>query len=126
MVFSSLPFLTLFLPLTMILYYLLPGRYKNILLLIVSLIFYAWGELKHIILMLITTVYTWLLSLLLEKCLNSGRTGAARIILILCLVFSLGTLFFYKYSGFVMRALGQTAFSTPAVSYTHLTLPTIA
>ena len=64
MVFSSLLFLTLFLPLTMILYYLLPGRYKNILLLIVSLIFYAWGEPKHIILMLITTVYTWLLSLL--------------------------------------------------------------
>lgn len=58
MVFSSLLFLTLFLPLTMILYYLLPGRYKNILLLIVSLIFYAWGEPKHIILMLITTVYT--------------------------------------------------------------------
>ena len=115
MVFSSLLFLTLFLPLTMILYYLLPGRYKNILLLIVSLIFYAWGEPKHIILMLITTVYTWLLSLLLEKCLNSGRTGAARIILILCLVFSLGTLFFYKYSGFVMRALGQTAFSAPAL-----------
>ena len=76
MVFSSLLFLTLFLPLTMILYYLLPGRYKNILLLIVSLIFYAWGEPKHIILMLITTVYTWLLSLLLEKCLQSGRTGA--------------------------------------------------
>ena len=41
MVFSSLLFLTLFLPLTMILYYLLPGRYKNILLLIVSLIFKA-------------------------------------------------------------------------------------
>ena len=77
MVFSSLVFLTLFLPLTFFLYYFLPGRCRNVLLLIVSLVFYAWGEPKHIILMLITTVYTWLLSLLLEKYIATGKTTAA-------------------------------------------------
>ena len=85
MVFSSLLFLTLFLPLTFFLYYFLPGRCRNALLLIVSLVFYAWGEPKHIILMLITTVYTWLLSLLLEKCIATGKTTAARFLLFLCL-----------------------------------------
>ena len=115
MVFSSLVFLTLFLPLTFFLYYFLPGRCRNVLLLIVSLVFYAWGEPKHIILMLITTVYTWLLSLLLEKYIATGKTTAARFLLFLCLAFSLGTLFFYKYSGFVMKTLGQTAFNAPAL-----------
>ena len=115
MVFSSLLFLTLFLPLTFFLYYFLPGRCRNVLLLIVSLVFYAWGEPKHIILMLITTVYTWLLSLLLEKYIVTGKTTAARFLLFLCLAFSLGTLFFYKYSGFVMKTLGQTAFNAPAL-----------
>ena len=66
MVFSSLLFLTLFLPLTILLYYIVPMRFKNVLLLIASLIFYAWGEPKHIILMLVTTVYTWLFSLFLD------------------------------------------------------------
>lgn len=115
MVFSSLLFLTLFLPLTIFLYYILPMRCKNVLLLIASLIFYAWGEPKHIILMLITTAYTWFLSLLLERSMITGKTGAARFLLFVCLLFSLGTLFFYKYSGFVMAALGCTAFSAPAL-----------
>lgn len=115
MVFSSLLFLTLFLPLTVSLYYLLPGRFKNILLLIVSLIFYAWGEPKHIILMLITTVYTWFLSLLLEKSIAWKKKDLSRFLLILCLIFSLGTLFFYKYSGFLMNALGYTDFRAPAL-----------
>ena len=115
MVFSSLLFLTLFLPLTFFLYYLLPGRCRNGLLLLVSLVFYAWGEPKHIILMLITTVYTWLLSLLLEKCIATGKTAAARFLLFLCLIFSLGTLFFYKYAGFIMKTLGQTAFHAPTL-----------
>lgn len=115
MVFSSLLFLTLFLPLTIFLYYILPVRFKNVLLLIASMIFYAWGEPKHIILMLITTVYTWFLSLLLERCNISGKTGVARFLLILCLLFSIGTLFFYKYSGFLMDTLGYTDFIAPAL-----------
>ena len=113
MVFSSLLFLTLFLPLTILLYYIVPMRFKNVLLLIASLIFYAWGEPKHIILMLVTTVYTWLFSLFLEKCIVSGKMGVARFLLILCLVFSLGTLVYYKYSGLLMSTFGKTDFAAP-------------
>ena len=113
MVFSSLLFLTLFLPITTAAYYLLPGKGKNLLLLVVSLLFYAWGEPVHIFLMLLTTVYTWALSLLLEK--FRDRPGIAKLLLILCLVFSLGTLGYYKYSGFLMNALGNTNFRAPAL-----------
>ena len=112
MVFSSLLFLTLFLPITTAAYYLLPGKGRNLLLLAVSLVFYAWGEPVHIFLMLITTVYTWALSLLLEK--FRGKPGIAKL-LILCLVFSLGTLGYYKYSGFLMNALGSSDFRAPAL-----------
>lgn len=101
MVFSSLLFLTLFLPLTFLLYYLLPGRGKNILLLIVSLIFYAWGEPTHIFLMLLTTFYTWFLSLLIEKYQQKERPDVSRLFLVLCLIFSFGTLAYFKYWGFL-------------------------
>lgn len=115
MVFSSLLFLTLFLPLTMLLYYILPWRFRNALLLIASLIFYAWGEPTHMILMLFTTVYTWALSLLLEKCIASGKKKAAKALLLLCLLFSLGTLIFYKYSGLLMSTFGMADFAAPAL-----------
>ena len=67
MVFSSLLFLTLFLPVTIALYYALPEKAKNVLLLIVSLVFYAWGEPVYVFLMLITTLYIWCFGLLIEK-----------------------------------------------------------
>lgn len=105
MVFSSLLFLTLFLPLTLVLYYLLPERFKNGLLLLVSLVFYAWGEPTHIILMLITTVYIWFLTMVMERCKEQGKIGISRILMILCLVFSLGTLAYYKYFGFIVENL---------------------
>ena len=56
MVFSSLLFLTIFLPVTVGLYYILPKKGRNFLLLLVSLVFYAWGEPTHIFIMLITTL----------------------------------------------------------------------
>ena len=56
MLFSSLTFLFLFLPLFLILYYLTSERYRNLLLFIASLIFYAWGEMKYIWVLLLSTV----------------------------------------------------------------------
>ena len=54
MVFSSFVFLIYFLPITVLGYYLMPGKGKNLWLLLASLIFYAWGEPKYIILMLVS------------------------------------------------------------------------
>ena len=105
MVFSSLLFLTIFLPVTVGLYYILPKKGRNYLLLAVSLVFYAWGEPVHIFIMLVTTLYIWLLGLLMAWAREKGQEGIARAWLILTLVLSLGTLIFFKYTGFIVSSL---------------------
>lgn len=59
MVFSSLVFLFTFLPITLVVYYLAPWKIKNIVLLIASLVFYAWGEPVYIILMLLSITFNY-------------------------------------------------------------------
>jgi len=105
MVFSSLLFLTIFLPVTVVLYYLMPKKLKNILLLAVSLVFYAWGEPFHVVIMAVTTLYIWAFGLGVSRAKAAGKQGIARLLLILTLVFSLGTLVFFKYTGFVAENL---------------------
>ena len=105
MVFSSLLFLTIFLPVTVLCYYLLPKKLKNLLLLVVSLVFYAWGEPSHSIIMLVTTLYIWALGLWMAWAKKKGKTGLSKFLLILSLVFSLGTLVFFKYTGFLVDSL---------------------
>lgn len=105
MVFSSLLFLTIFLPVTVGLYYLLPKKAKNVLLLAVSLVFYAWGEPTHIFVMLITTAYIWVFGLLVARAMGQGKQKVARLFLILTLVPSLGTLVFFKYTGFLVSTM---------------------
>ena len=68
MLFSSLTFLFGFLPILLILYFILKKRkYKNIVLLIFSLIFYAWGEPKYIFLMLLTILIVYIFGILIDK-----------------------------------------------------------
>lgn len=105
MVFSSLLFLTIFLPVTVGLYYLLPKKARNSLLLAVSLVFYAWGEPTHIFVMLITTAYIWVFGLVVAKAMEQGKQGKARFFLILTLVLSLGTLVVFKYTGFLVSTM---------------------
>ena len=106
MVFSSQLFLTVFLPVTVILYWLLPKKAKNILLLLVSLVFYAWGEPTHIFVMLITTAYIWAFGLLVGRAKAKEKPKTAKLFLVLTLVLSLGTLVFFKYTGFLVSNLG--------------------
>ena len=105
MVFSSLLFLTVFLPVTVILYYLLPKKARNILLLAVSLVFYAWGEPSHVLIMAVTTLYIWGFGIAMGRAKAKGKQGLSRLLLILTLVFSLGTLVFFKYTGFIVETL---------------------
>ena len=67
MVFSSIPFIFFFLPVFLILYYLVPYKVKNILLLIFSLIFYAWGEPIYILLMIFSSVVDYTNGRMIEK-----------------------------------------------------------
>ena len=67
MLFSSIPFLYTFLPCVLILYFLVPGCLKNTVLLLSSLFFYAWGEPKYMLLMLVSIVQGYGFGLLIEK-----------------------------------------------------------
>ncbi len=99
MVFSSVVFLFRFLPLFFILYYLIPGRMKNVILFLGSLLFYAWGEPVYVLLMLFSTVADYVHGRLLER--FRGR-GAARVILLSSVLINLSLLCFFKYGDFLV------------------------
>ncbi|WP_461614559.1 MBOAT family O-acyltransferase [Clostridium sp. Marseille-QA1073] len=100
MVFSSLIFIFLFLPLTIFIYYISPRALRNLILLLVSLVFYAWGEPLYILIMIFSTVFDYVNGLLIDK--YRERKGIARAVFINSIVVNLGILCFFKYYGFVV------------------------
>ena len=100
MIFSSLTFLLIFLPITLLLYYLMPGiRLKNAALLLCSLIFYAWGEPVYILLMLYSIFMNYRCGLLMDKHPNMRRQ-----ILVFGIIVNLFLLGFFKYAGFLAES----------------------
>ena len=99
MVFSNLIFLYLFLPVCLIAYFFCPGiRAKNAVLILFSLIFYAWGEQVYLLLMIASAAVNWYFGLLIER-------RRKKIFLILALVLDLGCLAVFKYAGFFVENL---------------------
>ena len=103
MVFSSLIFIIFFLPIFLIIYYLVPNKIKNIILLIFSLIFYAWGEPLYILLLLFIAFINYISGLLIDKVKIKRRKT---LILILNIFVNLAFLFYFKYIDFVLANLG--------------------
>lgn len=104
MLFSSLTFLFGFLPILLILYFIIKNRkYKNIILLIFSLIFYAWGEPKYILLMLLTILIVYFFGILIDKFDQENKKGLKKASLIICIILVLGSLLFFKYSNFLIE-----------------------
>ena len=117
MVFSSLSFLTLFLPLTLAAYYISPRRARNAVLFAVSLVFYAWGEPVYVLLMLFSALSDYAHGLLLEKW--DGRPGLRRAALVSSVCINLGLLGFFKYAGLAVSTLNSalgTSLPVPAVA----------
>ncbi len=106
MVFSSTLFLFRFLPIFMLLYFAAPGRMKNIILLLGSLIFYAWGEPVYVGLMLISTVSDYLHGLAIGAC---RKQGTKRLFLITSILINLGILGFFKYADFLIQSINSFA-----------------
>ena len=118
MLFSSVPFLFYFLPAALILYFLVPGRFKNFILLLASLFFYAWGEPKYVLLMLVSIVQGYLFGLLVEK--HRGEK-ASKLFLALSVLVSLGLLGYFKYADFFLSSVNAvTGLSLPLLK---LSLP---
>ena len=95
MLFSSLTFLFIFLPITLLVYFISNDKYKNYILLFFSLIFYSWGEPKYIILMLVSIIFNYYFAIFISKT-NKNKKA----ILILALIFNIGLLFVFKYLNF--------------------------
>ena len=122
MVFSSLIFLYLFLPACLLCYGLSPNlTIKNLTLTVFSLIFYAWGEPVYILLLLASVFMNYLFGLGIGSCQKKEKAGAAKAVMILSLVFNIGLLGVFKYSGFIAENLNLI----PGVSLPvpKLTLP---
>lgn len=100
MLFSSLTFIFIFLPIFLLIYYISNNKYRNLILFIASLLFYAWGEPKYIILMLVSIFINYIFALLIDK--YKKRSSLKRIILILSIIFNIGFLFFFKYIDFTI------------------------
>lgn len=93
MVFSSLGFLFIFLPVTLVLYFLAPKRAKNAVLLVLSLIFYAWGEPSYIVLMIFTALFDYAAGILIGRAEGKRR----KTVLVFAVAFNLLLLGFFKY-----------------------------
>lgn len=119
MVFSSLIFLCIFLPVMIIGYYLLPKKLKNIFLVIGSLIFYAWGEPKYIFIMLSSIIGNYLFGMFIYASANKGTEAIKKLVLVLSVFFNLGILIYFKYFVLIITTI-DNIFSS------NLTIPEIA
>lgn len=122
MIFSSIPFLYYFLPCMLILYYLLPFQYKNLVLLLTSLVFYAWGEPSYVFLMIATIVIGYGSGYAMDMCRKCGNHKGRKLSLWIGLLFCIGALAFFKYAGFLITNICRvqglligTAFGVPAM-----------
>ena len=111
MLFSSIPFLYYFLPAVMLLYFIAPKKLKNSVILLSSLFFYAWGEPKYVILMVISITIGYILGLLIEK---FREKTASKLFLALSVLFSIGALGYFKYADFFISNFNAaTGLSVP-------------
>ena len=103
MVFSSLVFLCIFLPTVFLLYTLVPSlKFRNGLLIVASLIFYAYGEPVYVLLMIFSSLLNYICARLV-----ANENAKRKLVLVLAVVFNLGILAVFKYSGFFVESLNS-------------------
>ncbi|MBQ3489189.1 MAG: MBOAT family protein [Clostridia bacterium] len=111
MLFSSVPFLYYFIPSALLLYLLAPKILKNAVLLLTSLVFYAWGEPRYVVVMLISVVLGYLFGLLIER---FRKKPVSKLFLALCVISSLSFLIYFKYADFFISNFNAaTGLSVP-------------
>src|SRR5574343_51896 len=118
MVFSSITFLVYFLPIFLLAYHLTPNKLKNLCLLIFSVVFYAWGGPKFILVILGTTF----LDFHFVNAMHGAKTkGAKKQWLIISLAMNLGLLFYFKYCNFFIENVN--ALIGADIKWTKVILP---
>ncbi|HIZ65489.1 MAG TPA: MBOAT family protein [Candidatus Blautia pullicola] len=121
MIFSSIFFLFVFLPVTLVLYYLVPWKLKNFILLLCSLVFYAWGEPVYVFLMLFSIIFNFISGIEIQRYQELEQTKLLRFSFWFTVAVNLGILGFFKYYGFLIGNLNAILpFDIP---YRDLPLP---
>ena len=105
MIFSSIPFLFFFFPLFILLYFTLPFKYKNHILLLFSLIFYAWGEPIYILLMIFSSIVDFINGKNIEK--HKDDNKKKKIYLIISIIINISLLGFFKYADFFIKVINN-------------------
>ena len=100
MVFSSTIFLCVYLPLVLLGYYICPKKGRNLFLLIVSLVFYAWGEPKYVFLMIFSILVNYIFGRLMDK--HRENKKRLKLMLVLSVVIDIGLLSVFKYTDFII------------------------
>ncbi|MEF2245732.1 MBOAT family O-acyltransferase [Paenibacillus sp. IITD108] len=119
MVFSSVIFLFYFLPLVLILYFSVPFKFKNVILLIFSLVFYAWGEPRYVLLMIISIMMNYGYGIWIDR--TDSHEKKKKLILTLAIFVNIGLLGVFKYANFFVHAMNDV-FQTN-VHLTDIPLP---
>lgn len=107
MVFAGITFLYRFLPITLIAYFICPKQFRNGLLFLASLIFYAWGEPVYVLLMLFSTVSDYWHGRMIDRRKRMGDMRGARCFLVSSIVINLLLLGFFKYAGWIASILNR-------------------
>ncbi|MCI7629513.1 MAG: MBOAT family protein [Ruminococcus sp.] len=115
MSFTTIAFMFRFLPIFLIVYYVVPTRYKNLILLIGSFVFYAWGQHFYLLLLMLSIVVNYTFGRLIGE-----RRAQRKPLLILGLIYNFGLLVFFKYTNFFIENINAL------LTATHVQIPTIS
>ena len=124
MIFSSTVFLLVFLPLTLVLYFIVPARLtreRNLVLLIASLIFYGWGEPKYILVMLFSILFNFFFGLAVEARGKKDGGVRSKTVLAIAVTGNLAILGFFKYTDFLIETINSVTGS--GLALLHIALP---
>lgn len=115
MSFTTIEFMFRFLPIFLIVYYVVPTRYKNLILLIGSFVFYAWGQHFYLLLLMLSIVVNYTFGRLIGE-----RRAQRKPLLVLGLIYNFGLLVFFKYTNFFIENINAL------LTATHIQIPTIS
>lgn len=124
MVFSSLVFLFVFLPLLLVIYYGAAARFRNAVALVGSYLFYAWGEPVFVFVLFLSSLVDYGLSRLMPE--DDGKESSKRkLVLSASIFFNVGVLFFFKYANFAVAQFSDLfiSFGRSPIHWEHIALP---
>ena len=118
MLFSSMVFIFVFLPIVAILYYISPRRFRNLILLVSSIIFYAWGEPVYVFIMLATILINYIGAIIVDKI---KVMPYKRLALTLTILADLSILFYFKYFNFFAQNINKYLHGN--IDFIHVIMP---